>query len=190
MSKDRLRPTSNKHSLIVCEGASEQGYVRWLRRLAHRHSIGGLAFNEKNVGGGDPLETIKTTISEIKRLKADKLNIVWRGILIDEDSFGQAPERDQEARNLAVKHGVSWLIQPPCHEGFLLKHFEALKTHQPPTEDVSKKYLKTVWPEYKKGMDALGYEKILTLEHLRCARSVWPEFSAMLDAIGWTIDRE
>jgi hypothetical protein len=136
------------------------------------------------------LEAVKTAIAEIKRLKAGKLNVVWRGVLIDLDNFDRAPEREQEARNLAKKHKIEWLIQPPCHEGFLLKHFEALKTHQPPTEEIAFTHLRKVWPDYKKGMDALGYEKILTIEHLRCARGVWPEFGAMLDAIGWTIDRE
>jgi hypothetical protein len=190
MSKDRLKPTVNKHAVIICEGASEQGYVRWLQRLAHKHTIRGVRFNEKNIGCGDPLEAVTTAVAEIKRLKADKLNIVWRGVLIDQDSFGPAPEREKEARNLAKIHKLEWLVQPPCHEGFLLKHFEALKTHQPPTEEIAFNHLRKVWPDYKKGMDALGYEKILTIEHLRCARGVWPEFSAMLDAIGWTVDRE
>lgn len=45
--------------------------------------------------------------------------------------------------------------------------------------------LRSVWPNYEKGIDAIGYEKTLTLEHLRRARIVEPEFDAFLTSIGW-----
>jgi hypothetical protein len=77
------------------------------------------------------------------------------------------------------------IVQRPCHEAFIIRHFKGWENHKPSTRQDAEKLLVKVWPRYKKGMDAGEYAKILTPDHVAVARGVEPQFDAFLSRIGW-----
>ncbi len=86
---------------------------------------------------------------------------VRRLILMDTDQLGSDSERQQvDAEARKAHFDVIW--QDPCHEGFLLRHFDGYANAKPPNSKKAEKALKTVWPEYKKGMLAKQLHDRLT----------------------------
>ena len=137
-------------------------------------------------GGGDPLALVEAMLAKLRR--TDPGRSVYRrcGLFLDAHLLGENPNRDIKARALAGSKGIQLIWQDPVHEGFLLRHFEGNETRRPPDETSAGRLLRRVWPEYRKGMDATGYEQVLGAEHLARVRRVEPEFDAFLVSIGWS----
>ena len=80
---------------------------------------------------------------------------------------------------------MTLLWQDPCHEGFLLQHFVTAAGQRPATARQAMQTLNKSWPTYRKGLSAVGYEQVLTIEHLARARDVDSAFDNFLNRIGW-----
>ena len=108
-----------------------------------------------------------------------------RGLLLDSDLRGDNHNRDERAVRLAEKNRIELIWQVPVHEAFILRHFKGFETHRPPDKRLAERQLRRVWPEYERGMDATGYERMLELGHLQRVRIVEAEFDAFLTSMGW-----
>ena len=166
------------------EGSSELGYLRWLNRLAAREEIR-IAFTTKSLKSGDPLELVESAIARLAVEKRKGVNFRHRALLEDHDGLGANHDRDQQAYALAQRHKLTLIWQTPCHEGFLLRHFEAPVRQRLRTASQALQALNRIWPGYRKGMSAIDYEKFLTLDHLARARAAEAEFDRFLTSIGW-----
>lgn len=169
---------------LVGEGLSEQGYGRWLNKLAAAHKIP-VAIKAEGLTGSGPLDLVEGAIKKLAAAKRPGRRYTIRGLLLDTDQFGKSKIRDTQAILAAKRHRLFLIRQTPDHEGFLAHHFKGLTRRKPPDGKASLKLLKTVWPDYKKGMDAIGYEKKLMLEHLKRARGVEKGLDEFLTLAGW-----
>jgi hypothetical protein len=170
--------------LLCGEGKSEQGYGRWLDRLAGRHEVP-VKIHAEALNGSDPLELVKAAVARLKTCERDGAPFLRRALLLDTDLRGRNADRDSEATNLAARHRFQLIWQEPCHEAFLLRHFPGLGNHRPPTVGEAEVRLLKVWPDYRKGQDATFYERVLGLDHLARARGVESALNAFLVDIGW-----
>lgn len=137
--------------LVGCEGASEAGYVRWLKQLARREGLG-IAISDENLGGGDVLVIVERFL---ERMALRRKNRPYRhfGILLDFDTLHDSLDRIGTAERLAAGAKVALLWQSPCHEAFLLRHFEGFQGHRPVDKAMAERQLRGVWPEdFAKGM--------------------------------------
>ena len=170
--------------LLAGEGLSERGYGRWLNRLAAAHNIP-VAIKAEGLAGSDPLELVEGAVNKLAAVERPGRRYRIRGLLLDTDLFGMSAGRDRRANAIAKRHQIILIRQTPDHEGFLAHHFPRLTRRKPHDGKASLKLLKTVWPDYEKGMDAIGYEKKLTLEHLERARGVETALDEFLTKAGW-----
>ena len=181
----KRRPIPQRTTVYLAgEGASEQGYGRWLNRLAHHQGVP-VAFTVEKLQGGDPLDLVEQAVEKLDRLERQRGRFAVRGLLLDRDLYGDTPNRDQQAHSIAKKKRIHLIWQHPTHEGLLLRHFDQYRTHAPPTAAEALKRLIKVWPNYIKGLDATGYEQVLSNEHLTCGRSVCDELEQFLVRCGW-----
>ena len=180
------RPYRLQRQLVFLggEGASEQGYGRWIKRVADVEKLR-VAITAEGLTGGDPLTVVQSAITKLKRLRRSGRNFEVRALLLDRDRVGETPDRDDRALRLANNAGLLLIWQDPCHEAFLVRHFPGYETHRPPDALSATRLLKKMWPQYEKGMDATGYEPFLTLDHLFRARAVEPNLDVFLTQLGW-----
>lgn len=169
---------------VGCEGQSEQGYVRWLDRLARSERVH-VNITARHFGGGDPLALVEAMLAMLKRFDPGRTVYRHCGLFLDAHLLGENPDRDGKARALASSRRIQLIWQDPVHEAFVLRHFEGNETRRPPDGTAAERALRRVWPEYRKGMDATGYERVLDAHHLARVRRVEPEFDAFLVSIGW-----
>ncbi len=169
---------------LACEGLGEQGYGRWLNRLADDLAIP-VVVQASSVGGGDPLDLVEKSIHRLRRLEKQRGPHRLRGLLLDRDCFGRDQDRDRLAIAKARKTNIHLLWQAPCHEVFIIHHFHGYEEFNPRDEADFWRTMQAVWPEYTKGMDASGYGTKLTQDHLARARAVEVEFDRFLVRIGW-----
>ena len=134
-----------------CEGESEYSYGGLLQRLLDEQRRA-IHLERVNLGGGDPLAMIE------KARRAIKTNLA-------------------DVQNSADKFGLRLILQHPCHEAFLLRHFDGCATLRPPTSDQSERELKRRWPEYRKGMPAMRLAERIDFAALQRARTA----EALLD---------
>ncbi len=180
----RRRIPPHTQVFVAGEGNSEFGYLRWLNRLAAKTGVR-IAFTAKCLQGGDPLELVESALNQLTVVERRGTQFRHRALLLDRDGLGDNNTRDQRAQALAKRHRVTLLWQVPCHEGFLLRHFVTGAGQRPTTARQAMQTLNTLWPGYRKGIDAIGYERILTVEHLATARAVDVAFDGFLANIGW-----
>lgn len=184
MARRKVLIPQKRLIFLAGEGLSEQGYGRWLNRLAAAHKIP-VAIKAEGLAGSDPLELIEGAVNKLAAVERPGRRYRIRGLLLDTDLFGKNEDRDRQALSVAKRHRIFLICQTPDHEGFLAHHFPRLTRRKPHDGKASLKLLKTVWPDYKKGMDAIGYEKKLTLEHLERARGVEAALDEFLTMAGW-----
>ncbi len=108
-----------------------------------------------------------------------------RYLLMDRDRSARYRQEIERARQIAEEHSFSIIWQPICHECFLLKHFAPTQDRNPPDANTCEAVLLTVWPAYRKGLDATEYERRISIEHLVRVRASLPELEAFLADIGW-----
>ena len=169
---------------LAGEGQSERGYGRWLSKLATQQGVP-IAIRCEGLKGGDPLSLMEQFLDCLHRAESHRGRYRLRDLILDTDRRGADIERDEIALARARENGVRLIWQSPCHEGFLLRHFERLKNHNPPDLKAALRLLKTAWPSYTKGMDADTYGRTLSLSHLVTARSVQHELDQFLSDAGW-----
>lgn len=181
----RLRITQRARIYLGCEGQSEQSYGARLGQIAD--SAGLHLYIDNDVlqpGGGDPLGLVELAILRITEKGRKRGDFAFRAVLLDRDKIGQAPARDSEIAPLAAANGLSLIWQNPCHEGFLLRHFEGHETSRPATSDIAMQALKRVWPQYYKAMPAIHLTPRIDLPAILRVSAVEPPFARFLDQIG------
>lgn len=133
----KRRPTTipvRKRIFLGCEGESEQAYGALLTRLAEN---AGLHLAIQSVllrpGGGDPLALVALAVDLCRRAELKRGTFALKAILLDRDTLGLSPARDQQLYPLAAAHGLHLIWQDPTHEAFLLRHLHGCQTLRPPT---------------------------------------------------------
>ena len=169
---------------VACEGKSETGYVRWLNRLAGVKGIP-VAITAKDMKGGAPSAIAEGAVRFLRRGDGGPRTYLGKYLFLDRDPSVNSRQELARAVQIAEKHlfGVVW--QRICHEGFLLKHFSETEYRNPTNAKACETALFGVWPDYRKGLDAIGYESRLTLDHLARARGNLPDLDFFLNEIGW-----
>jgi hypothetical protein len=168
---------------LGCEGRSEQSYGARLGQIAN--SVGRHVYIDNDVlGGGDPLALVDLAVRRIAAREAKRGDFVHRAVLLDRDRLGLSPDRDRQIAPLARRHGVQLIWQSPCHEGFLLRHFEGQEATQLATSDLAMQALTRVWPEYRKGTPANGLALRIDRGAILRAAAVEPDLRAFLALIG------
>lgn len=137
-------------------------------------------------GGGDPLALVELAIRRIAEKERKRGAFSLRAVLLDRDKWGQTPDRDRQIAPLLAENDLSVIWQNPCHEGFLLRHFEGYGTARPVTSELAMQDLKRIWPEYYKAMPASQLALRIDKAALRRASAVEQKFTSFLDQIGMT----
>ena len=169
---------------VACEGGSEAGYIRWLNRLATEQGVP-VAFTARNMKGGDPVDIAERAIRFLRRSMGGPKTYRGKYLFLDRDLSINSQHVLDQAVQSAERHSFRIVWQKICHEGFLLKHFSETENRNPPNARACKVALFDVWPDYRKGLDAIEYESRLTIENLARARGNLPELDAFLNDIGW-----
>ncbi len=169
---------------VACEGKSETGYIRWLNRLTDAQGVP-VAFTARNMKGGDPVDIVNRTIRFLRGSIGGPRTYRGKYLFLDRDLSVNSRQVLDRAARLAEKHSLRIVWQHICHEGFLLKHFSETENRNPPNARACEIALIGVWPDYRKGLDAIGYEGRLTIENLARARGKLPDLDAFLIDIGW-----
>ena len=152
----RRAPIPQRRRVFLgCEGESEQSYAALLGRLVHARHVH-IDSRLLRPGGGDPLALVERAIMELDQGVARRSVYVAKAVLLDADRRGQSPARDAQATTLAGQHGLSLIWQQPCHEAFLLRHLPGCDSLRPPTSDRAAQELQRRWPDYRKGLPAIG----------------------------------
>ena len=169
---------------IACEGKSELGYVRWLNRLADAEGVA-VSITGRDMKGGGAGKIADRAARALHRSAGGPAMYYRRYLLLDcSRSTRYRPEMER-ARLIARKNSFSIIWQRICHECFLLKHFAETEDRDPPDAGACEAALLDVWPAYRKGLDATGYEREISIEHLTRARANLPGLDAFLGDIGW-----
>lgn len=181
----RLRIPQRARIYLGCEGQSEQSYAARLGQIADDAGLHLYIDNDVlQPGGGDPLALVQLAIRRVAEKERKRPVFSFRAILLDRDKWGQAPDRDRQIAPLAAEGGLNLIWQNPCHEGFLLRHFEGHDTARPIASDIAMRALKRIWPEYYKAMPASQLAATIDIAAIRRASEVEAQFAAFLDQIG------
>jgi hypothetical protein len=162
-----------KTIFVVCEGASERGYMRGLNRFLPRAAPNCLvAITDCDARGGSAVAVVERGAREIarRRRNGDKFDATF--VFLDVPA---AVEELEAAKRRAARAALRPIWQPGNHEAFLLSHF--------PTA-ARPKSVEAAWPGYAKGQDAIFYERKLTLELLAAARKENAGFDEFLNVCG------
>lgn len=169
---------------VACEGKSEVGYVRWLNRLADAKGVP-VALTAHDMKGGAPAVIADSAIRFLRSGAGGLRTYRGKYLFLDSDLAVNTQNELDRAVQIVKKHSFGIVWQQVCHEWFLLKHFAGTEDRNPPTANSCEIALRSVWPTYRKGLDATKYERQLSLEHLARARGNLPELDAFLNDIGW-----
>ncbi|CAN7219600.1 hypothetical protein LJR246_000763 [Mesorhizobium sp. LjRoot246] len=120
-----------------------------------------------NPGAGDPLARIKRADQEVARRSTRRAEFRFKTVLMDADQIENDPQRRQQVEALAAAYNISIVWQRPCHEAFLLRHFEGYHNHRPATPPLARAALLEVWPEYKKPMTSLQVSRKISIAGVR-----------------------
>lgn len=171
---------------VGCEGESEQSYSKLLGIVAedvglHLH----LDNDVLQPGGGDPLALVQLAVRRVVWKEGRRGGAFRHRVLfLDRDKFGQDTQRDGRVEPLAQLNKISLIWQNPCHEAFLLRHFEGYSTIQPATSALALMALKRVWPTYDKALPANELAIKIGPAEIRRAGTVDDVFANFLDRIG------
>ena len=182
-----MRPhiPQRKRIYLGCEGESEQSYGKRLNEIAD--SAGLHLYIDCDVlqpGGGDPLALVETAIKHIRQKAFRRGPFENCGVILDADKLRVSPERDLQLQRLANTHRIHLIWQRPCHEGFLLRHFERQETMRPQNSELAMQALSRLWPEYRKGAPASELASRIDRNAIHRAAAVEPDFRAFLVRIG------
>ena len=165
-------------------GGSEAGYIRWLNRMAAIQRVP-VVFTARDMKGGDPVDIAERSIRFLRRSIGGPRTYRGKYLFLDRDLSVNSQQVLDQAVQIAERHSFRIFWQKICHEGFLLKHFSKTEHRNPPTAKACETALSGVWPDYRKGLDAIGYESRMKIENLARARGNLPDLDAFLNDIGW-----
>lgn len=168
-----------KRIFVGCEGESERSYVRWIQDRADEMGRA-WHFDSHKVGGGDPLAVVEGSIKRMK-LQVRKFGPYHAmAVLLDSDLLGRTPARD--ARIPVAAADATLLYQEYDHEALLLRHFNGCDQLRP-QRGRSRAALLRIWPDYKKGSDAISLGRKLDVAALQRMLNVEPDFKAFFDPL-------
>lgn len=170
-----------KPVFLGCEGESEQAYGQFLNDIVRQKELPfHIEVVNLNPGAGDPLARVKKAVQEITRRNQRRAEFQYRALLMDDDQIAGDHQRRQQVHALAAQNNISIIWQTPCHEAFLLRHFEGRLTASPPDSATSQANLLQVWPGYAKPMSRLEVSRNIYLEGVQRVSGNHPEFAALL----------
>ena len=156
---------------VACEGESEQGYAKLLKRFANnsgRH----IQIDTKLMKTSNPKKLVQLACRAIGRRK-QRDSLAGKFLMLDTDQMiGGKPDFDHEIHKEAKSVGLILIWQDKCFESVLLRHFEGHENDSPATSKEALKKLQKVWPQYSKGMSGKDLEQRITLADVqRAAKS-------------------
>jgi len=178
--RQAFRP-QRQRIFLGCEGESERGYAVLLARLVEQrhHKV---HLDSVPLGGGDPLSIVEQAVIQHRRRVA-RGDYVYRAILLDADTLGRAPQRDDKALSLAATQGFDLIWQQPCHEAFLLRHLADGATLRPQTSADASYALSRLWPDYRKPLPAVRLGQRIDRPAVLRARAVHDGLRILLEKI-------
>ncbi len=170
---------------LGCEGESEQSYGQFLndiineRRLPYHIEVVNLS-----PGAGDPRSRLMRAQKEIQKHARNRVKFRYAALLMDSDQIdGISGMRELLSAEAAIcEIGIIW--QTPCHEAFLLNHFDGFMSSAPPTSVLAERELRQVWPEYSKPMTRQQLRRRITFTNALRLSASHPTFAALLQNIG------
>lgn len=185
--KRSLLRRQRRRIFLGCEGDSERGYGVLLGNLIEqRRQDIHLDVVLLSPGGGDSYTLVKRCEEHLLRNnRRGSPDYIHRALLLDSDLRGCDKMRDQEADRLALKLDLRLIWQEPCHEAFLLRHFDGFRDNRPSLPRDALTLLHKVWPQYRKGMAAVRLGERVGCTEVQRAAEVEPELAEFLRAIGW-----
>lgn len=176
-----------KRIYLGCEGPSEQSYGKRLNEIVDAEGLR-LFLDCDVLGGGDPLTMVQLAVKRIREKTKKRGTFAYRAILLDRDRLGQTPDRDGQIPALAIRYGLCLIWQDPCHEAFLLRHFDGQAAARPTSSTLAHQALKRVWPAYEKAMPASELVNRITLAGIQRVCVVEAAFAEFLTRIGLLSD--
>ncbi len=135
---------------VAGEGASETSFLAAVQEIAN-DALGAHVANvhlvREDLKGGDPLSMVKKAVGAAKKDAASRGAHRSRWAFLDADRTG--PVRAAVEAILAPA-GIRLVLQNPCFEGLLLRHFVGRERAMPPTCANAEAALRTLWPTYRK----------------------------------------
>ena len=170
---------------IGCEGESERGYGQMLSAMVREK---GLPFHLETVclnpGSGSPAACIERAKREIQRWERNKSSkFSLKIVMLDTDAIDSNPAEKANVERAANNANILIIWQSPCHEAFLLRHFQGHDRDAPATSTVAFSALLRVWPNYTKAMSSMNLSKQINIENVRLSASVHPDFLKFLKHI-------
>ncbi|RWE76377.1 RloB domain-containing protein [Mesorhizobium sp.] len=169
---------------LGCEGESEQAYGQFLNSIVRESNLPfHIEVVNLNPGAGDPIARIKRAEQEVKRRSNRRAEFKFKTVLMDSDQIENDHRRRQQVEALAAGCDISVVWQRPCHEAFLLRHFEGYHNHRPATSALALTALLEVWPDYKKPMTSLQVSKKISMAGVRRVANNDAAFETLLRRI-------
>jgi hypothetical protein len=183
----RARIPPRRRFFLGCEGESEQSYGALLQILADESLQLHVHLDLQLLGGGDPLAIVEAAVQKSRERARKRGRFVRRGVLLDSDRHGHAPERDNGIAPLAQAHGLLLIWQRPCHEALLLRHLPRCQTLRPSSSAAAEAALVRQWPEYQKPMPTIRLAEKLGLSEIQSAAQVEDELRGFLSLLRFPI---
>jgi len=183
MNRIRLQ---RRRIFLGCEGESEQSYGSLLHHLVDARGHLNIEPVVLQPGGGDPLAIVERAFYIIQRKeRAYGERYFYRGVLLDRDTYGQNPGRDQQIQGLIIAAKLHLIWQHPTHEAFLLRHLPGCQKLRPRNTAEAIARLREHWSGYEKGAPMTYLRARLNLDNIRAACTVEPELESFLKAINY-----
>ena len=182
MARRRAHRPQRRRIFVGCEGASEVGYVAFIRLLAEEAGLQ-VHLGIHDCRGGDPLAIIETAIRVHDSRRTKFGAYAARSVFLDADRHGHHSARADRAKQLVKENGFGAIWSTPVLEALLLKHFSGSELLRTSTPDLALEALLSRWPEYRKGMAALELRDRLDGAAVAGAARFEPALRAFLDSI-------
>lgn len=135
---------------VAGEGASETGFLAAVQEIAN-DALGARISNvhlvREDLKGGDPLSMASKAVGAAKKDAGSRGAHRSRWAFLDADRTG--PVR-AAVEAILIPAGIRLVLQNPCFEGLLLRHFAGSERAMPPTCASAEAALRTPWPAYRK----------------------------------------
>ena len=176
----RVIPQRTRFFLAV-EGEGEQSFIKWLGELSDQNGLH-IALDCQPLGGGGYRSMLANAIRYRERKERKKATAAILLLDADRSALDDGWTIDK-LREEATQKNFNLCVQSPNQEGVLFRMFSGNESLQPNVTTVHRQLL-SVWPEYKKPVDARALSAKFTLQDLlRVARSD-SELRMLLQTIG------
>ncbi len=170
---------------LGCEGESEQAYGQFLYEIVRQRDLPiHIEVVNLNPGAGDPLSRVKRAVKEIARRSKKRAEFAYRAVLMDDDQIADDLYRRRQVESLATQNKISIIWQSPCHEAFLLRHFDGRLNAEPPDSVESVLNLRKVWPDYAKPVSRIEISRRLDVQAVERVSQQNRELASFLRFLG------